>query len=274
MDLLLLHFVFLVWLSVAAALRWADHPADRFLAALALGWANLVATSLALSPLGRLGEPGWLFGVSIGLAALTALAARRFPLTPATAPAPAGETTDLTFQAVALTTLAALGLASAWAAGHYAPIDSLSVTSTVPRALLHVGEGNLLPLPSADARRVVLPFNHGLIHTVALGYQPTLVTLNFVNLLSWVAAGLAVHRLSRQIGAGPSRPPPPRPVSPRRPRSSPPRVSRSTHSAGTTPAPPPWLDSSPGSPPAAAWAHCCSSSSPCLSLSPPACAPA
>lgn len=204
MDLLLLHFVFLVWLSVAAALRWADHPADRFLAALALGWANLVATSLALSPLGRLGEPSWLFGVSIGLAALTALAARRFPLTPATAPAPAGETTDLTFHAVALTTLAALGLASAWAAGHYAPIDSLSVTSTVPRALLHVGEGNLLPLPSADARRVVLPFNHGLIHTVALGYQPTLVTLNFVSLLSWVAAGLAVHRLSRQIGAGPS----------------------------------------------------------------------
>src|SRR4051812_30122810 len=68
MDLFLAHCLGLTWISVGTARRLAAHPADQLLALALLVWGNLVVTRLVLVATDRLGEPGWILGVSLALA--------------------------------------------------------------------------------------------------------------------------------------------------------------------------------------------------------------
>ena len=200
MDILLLHFISLVWLSVGAASRWTDHPVDCFLAAGAIGWANLLSTALILSPAGRLGDSSAFLSYSLGIAALTGTlswwrgtASRKHSQTKADHP--------LWFLTGYLS-LAMIAVACT-AAAAYLPIDGQVITYTLPRALLHVGEGSIFPLHVGNSRQLVLPFNHGLLQVAALVYHPSLLCLNFINLFGWVAAGVGLHRVCRLAGASP-----------------------------------------------------------------------
>ena len=199
MDLLLLHLVLLMWLSIAAAGRWTDHPADRCLAAGALGWTNLLVTSLLLSPQHQLGQQINFITTSAGLALAIALVAWRFPAPSAKIQAAADANIWLQFSVIA--TLVPLALATAIAALNYPPSSPAASAYELPRALLQIGEGSILPLPVADMRLVILPFNYGLIQSWVLAYQLPLSALNFLNLLGWLAAGIAVNRLCRAAGA-------------------------------------------------------------------------
>lgn len=199
MDLLLIHFVVLGWLSIAAASRWADHPTDRMLAAGALAWANLLATTTLLSPFLLLGQSGYFLAASIILAVLTVFAAHRFPAVVGAMPPP--DQGNLLFSGLALGSLAALALASGLAAAAYPPLDPTSLTHLLPPAVFAVGEGSIFPQPTDVPYRPLVWFNHGLIQTAAAAYHPPLSTLSFINLIGWVSAGLGVHRISRQWGA-------------------------------------------------------------------------
>ena len=174
MDLLLLHLILLVWLSLGAARRWLDHGTDRILGAGALGWGNLMVTALPLSASGHGHQPYLHLGLSLGLALLTLLAASRSPAIPEPELPAAGASPWLL--GAGLLSLGALAAASAQASFHFPP-------------------------PEAPA---VLPFNQDFITAAVLVYQPPLVCLNFVNWLGWIAVGLALHRLNRRCGAGPN----------------------------------------------------------------------
>ncbi|MBX3750692.1 MAG: hypothetical protein KF897_11445 [Opitutaceae bacterium] len=198
MDLLLLHIILLVWLSMVAARRWTDHPADLLLAAAALAWANLLLTALALSPFHQLGRPGAFLAVSTGFGCVGVLLAYLFPAPPRSSPTTASAHPWLLWTAAL--TLVPLGVASAIAATAYLPDSPAVYAYELPRALLQVAHGSIFPLPVADARQVLLPFNGGLLHTWLLVFGTPLPALGAVNLIGWVLAGLAVNRLARAAG--------------------------------------------------------------------------
>lgn len=199
MNLLLLHFMCLTWLSVGAAVRWTFHPADRLLASGALGWANLLVTELLLSAGAQLDRSWLFFGTSLGLGGLTTAVAWWRPSAP---PAPErGEAgPGLGLATFVFITLGLLATASAVAAFVYYPQDGATLARALPRALLQVGSGSILPLQTADAQYVLLPFNHGLLQVWTLVYQPPLFILNAFSLLAWCGAGLALYRLVRALG--------------------------------------------------------------------------
>lgn len=203
MDLLLLHIILLVWLTMAAVARWLPQFLDRMLAAGLLGWANLIATELILSIWGCLGTPVFFFNCSLGLAVLTALIARfgtRAAGDPAEIPAPP---THLILFLAAVGSLGVLAWAGIMAAAHYPPLDPAAVSYTLPRSLIQVGEGTLFSQPTLDARQSLLPFNHGLVQTALLVYQPPLSSVALANVLAWMLAGFGVYRLSRLVHASP-----------------------------------------------------------------------
>jgi len=71
MYLLLLHCLILLGTSFGAARHLAAQMVDRSLAAVVLGWGNIVVTSLLLAGLHRLGDPAWFIRTSLTLAAVT-----------------------------------------------------------------------------------------------------------------------------------------------------------------------------------------------------------
>jgi hypothetical protein len=95
MDLFLAHCLGLTWISVGTARRLAAHPGDQLLALALLVWGNLVGTRLVLVASGRLGEPGWILGVSLALALLLRGVRPAAPIMPAT-PSAAAPATGLT----------------------------------------------------------------------------------------------------------------------------------------------------------------------------------
>src|SRR4051812_38870929 len=101
MELFLAHCLGLLWLSLGAARRFVVRTSDQLLAAAALAWSNIVATSLLLSVVHRLGENRWFFTVSLGLAGLTCLLALRLLREPASSPVESGERAPATWLRVA-----------------------------------------------------------------------------------------------------------------------------------------------------------------------------
>ena len=201
MELLLLHVIILVWLSVAAAYRWTEQPADHLLATCAIAWANLIATELLLSPVGMLGEPGAFLTCSIGIALLLGAISWQTGRKPA--PHGAVATQSQFWHAAIILTLCLISLACAVVAANYPPLDEKAITDMLPRALLMVGDGSILPLQEGSARQALLPFNHGLIQVAALVYHPSLLCLNFINLLGWITTGVGVNQVCRRLGIGP-----------------------------------------------------------------------
>jgi hypothetical protein len=102
----------------------------------------------------------------------------------------------------AFLTLAPIALAGAWVAAHYLPTDPASLGLSLTRSLWQISSGSILALPADNAGQALHPFNYGLLQVWALVLQPSLQALNFFNLIGWLAAGFAVHRLARVAGCG------------------------------------------------------------------------
>jgi len=199
MDLLILHLVLIVWLSVGASSRWTDHPSDRMLAAGGLGWANLVITAWVLSPFGRLNDPSWFLAVSIGLALLTALAAWCFPSPPASGSESPSAHYGLTLAAIL--TVAPVALAIALAAVSYFPADPAALGRSLPCTLAQLDAGSLLRFPAHATGELLFPFNYGLLQAWVLVFQSSLQPLSYINPIAWLSAGFAVHRLALTAGS-------------------------------------------------------------------------
>lgn len=200
MDLLLIHFVALVWLSVAAAWRWTDRGADLLLAAIALAWANIVATLLILSALRSAHSTEALLAMSLSLGAAVALLAWRFP---AHAETPTPTNTSPFWRIGGLLVLAALAGGSLAAAASFAPFAPAALDEALPRAFLLLGKTGLLPRDAAGAAEALFTLDRSALHVWVLTYHPGLAALSFVNLIGWILAGVAVYRFSTLAGAGP-----------------------------------------------------------------------
>ncbi len=196
MYLFLLHSLLLLGASFGAARHLTARTVDRFLATALLSWGNLVVTSLLLSSLHRLGEAGWFFRSSLLLAAAAWLLLRRLPPPPV-----AAEAGDDKFSgrllAVFLLTLAPLFYASIRIAGTYEPNNYDSLSYHLPRVMFYLGQDSLAHFSTGNDRQIYFPFNYNLLQLFGLIYHPPLQTLNFINLASWVTAGVAVYRLAR-----------------------------------------------------------------------------
>ncbi len=201
MDILLIHCLGLLWLSFGAARRLTSHPADQFLTAALLGWGNLVATSLLLSIVGRLGEPLGVLILSLSLGGMTCLLATRLPGEPAAPHAPSEPPQRLLLIAFWLG-VAALAVGHLAAACAYLPGAPDALTWQIPRALYYIGQGNLAHFDAADPRQTVLPFNHTLLQLPVLVYGAPLQCLNVGNVVAWAVAGVGVHRFCRLVSLG------------------------------------------------------------------------
>lgn len=201
MDLLLIHFLLLLWLSLLAARRLFAPAAEQWLAAALLAWANLAATSLVLSPAQRLGSPVWYLAISLALAGTGWLATRR--IAEDTFATPAGPDQPNRWLLAGLgAILASLAAASVLAAALYVPNNPGTMTYGLPRVLYYLGHGSLQPFTTADARLVILPFGYPLLQLFALAYAPPWVVVNFLNIAAWALAGIAIYRCSRLGSAG------------------------------------------------------------------------
>lgn len=199
MTLLIIHFVLLAWISRAMAQKLVSGWLDRMLTGAMLFWGNIVLTSLALSLLEKLGEPNWFFRTSLLFGLLLLWLARRLPAAPpvlaATLAKPSRLLLCFVFGSLGLMLLANLRMASANPPNNY---DSLAYH--LPRVMYYLGQNSLAHFETADIRQVYFPFNYNLLQLFCFIYGPPWVTINFINVFSWVIAGGAVYRLARLCG--------------------------------------------------------------------------
>lgn len=198
MDLLLIHLVALVWLSVAAAWRWTARGADLVLAAAGLAWGNILLTLLILSIFGRANSAGLGFGLSVTLGTAILLLAWRFP---SLVELPAAAVTSPRGRLAALLILAILAGASAAAGVAFAPFAPTALDEALPRAFLLLSPNGLLPRDANGIAEGLFNLNRTALHVWVLNYRPGLATLSFVNFVGWALAGVAVYRASTLAGA-------------------------------------------------------------------------
>ncbi len=204
MALLLAHTIILLWVAHATARRLLRTRAERILATALLAWGNLVATSLLLSCLHRLGEPAWFFRTSLLLAGATWLLLRRVPPEPAPVAAPPaadGKPGQLLLAAFILTLLP-IAWASVRIAATYVPNNYDSLAYHLPRAMYYMGQNTLAHFDTGNPRQIYFPLNYNLLQLAGLIYSPPLQCVNFINLAAWGIAGLAVYRLCRLCAFG------------------------------------------------------------------------
>lgn len=199
MDLLLIHLVALVWLSVAAAWRWTGRGADLVLAAAGIAWANLLATLLILSLVGHATSSSLCLGVSVSIGSAIAGLAWRYPV--AESPSVTEGTSPL-WRIGALFFLAALAAASAAAGAAFAPFAPTALEEALPNTFLLLGRTGLLPHDAAGVAETLFTLNRNALHVWALMYHPGLATLSFVNWAGWAVTGVAVYRASTLVGTG------------------------------------------------------------------------
>ncbi|MSU45593.1 MAG: hypothetical protein EXS42_00335 [Lacunisphaera sp.] len=204
MDVFLLHCLLLIWTSIGAARQLTGQTADRLLAAALLAWGNIVATSLLLASLHRLGDPAWFFGTSGLLAGLTCLLMLKVrPESSPVTETPAAKPNPWLAGAFILT-LAPLALVCLGIVYTYQPNDEDSFTYHLPRAMYYLGQNSLAHFDASDLRQIYPPFNYNLLQAFALIYSPPLQCLNLFNPLAWAVSGIAIFRLCRLCGLGPN----------------------------------------------------------------------
>lgn len=194
MTVFAIHFLLLATLSFASARRLTRCTSECFLGALLLAWGNVVVTCLLLSAISQLGHSVLFFATSAAFAAAVWLGLRRVePVT-----ADAGEPTPSRWLAIAfLVTLLPVAIANLGVALSYEPNNYDSLTYHLPRAAFYLGQNNLAHFDTGNDRQIYFPFNYNLLHVFCLIYGPPRQVLTFFNLIMWVAAGFAVHRLCR-----------------------------------------------------------------------------
>ena len=196
MYLFLTHCALLTIASWAVARRLVASTADRLLATFLLFWGNIVATSLLLAGLHKLGHSPWFFRTSVVLALASWLLARR--IAPAAGAVATGAPRfSRRLLAVFVLTLGPLAWISLRIASTYVPNNYDSLAYHLPRAMFYLGQNTLLHFDTGNARQIYFPFNYNLLQLFTLVYSPPLQCINFLNFAAWAAAGLAVYRLGR-----------------------------------------------------------------------------
>jgi len=199
MTLYLAHSAVLVVLSTVTARRLVASWLDRALTVLLLLWGNIVATSLLLSSCNRLGDPVWFFRASLLVAATMWIAMRR--LAPARE-SPDGERPSPRLLLASAATLLPLIWITVRIAATYPPNNFDALTYHLPRAMYYLGQGNLAHFDTGNPRQIYFPLNYNLLQLFTLIYGPPLQALTFINVLAWLASGIAVYRISRLAGLG------------------------------------------------------------------------
>lgn len=199
MALFLAHTFLLLGASWLGACRLLRLTSERLVAMLLLAWANLVATSLFLSCIDRLGEPAWFFRTSLALALITVWALRRVAPEPPEVPA-SSDTPQRGLLIACFATLLPILWIGLRLAATYEPNNYDSLTYHLPRTMYYLGQGNLSHFDTGNPRQIYFPFNYNLLQLAGLIYSPPVQAVNFINLVAWAGAGLSIFRLCR-LGA-------------------------------------------------------------------------
>ena len=200
MTLLLVHVCLLLGLSLAASRRLVTHFIDRIIATSLLFWANIVATSLQLSWLGRLNDSTWFFRTSLLLGLVTLLTVRRCTTEDRAMVEPNGGKRSPWLIAAAAVTLLTILAANLAIAATYEPNNYDTMTYHLPRVMYYLGHNSLGHFETADFRQVYYPYNFNLLQLLCLVYWAPLQAINFFDVAAWVVAGLGVYRVARLSG--------------------------------------------------------------------------
>ena len=196
MPLFLAHAATLFAASILSAGRLCRPTLDRILAAFLLAWGNIVATSLLLASVHRLGEPAWFFRTSLVLAILAWILLRRLgPAEMAARVDDFAKWPDPRLMAAFLFCLGVIVYVSIRIAATYEPNNYDSLAYHLPRAMFYLGQNNLAHFQTGNERQIYFPFNYNLLQLFGLVYSPPVQVLNFINLSCWAVAGVAVYRL-------------------------------------------------------------------------------
>lgn len=196
MALFLAHSFLLLGLAWLTASRLLRSLPERIVATLIIAWGNLVAVSLLLASIGRLGEPAWFFRTSLILAILALWAVRRVHQVPAEHSLPRDAPDRGLLIGFVLTLLPIVWIALRLAAT-YEPNNYDSLTYHLPRVMYYLGQGDLSHFDTGNPRQTYFPFNYNLLQLAGLIYGPPVQVVNFINLAAWIGTGFALYQLSR-----------------------------------------------------------------------------
>ncbi len=201
MAALVVHFLLLAFLSHQSAQRFTRGRGDALVVAIVLAWSNIVLTSLLLSTVELLGQPGWFFRTSVLIGLVGWWCANRWVNPPVEPTAPtAADKINKPLLVFVLTTLGVILGASVWISVVYPPNNYDSLTYHLPRVLYYIGQDSLQHFDTGNPRQTYFPFNYNLLQLACLVYGSGWKVVTLVNVLSWISAGLMVHRISRHCG--------------------------------------------------------------------------
>lgn len=201
--IVLVHAAIMVAAAGVVARRLAADRLRRFLVAVVLIEALLVATAEILSACGALGSLPAHAAVSLTLTAALVLVTRR--LRPVDAPADsldADPDARWTRPLFAVAAVAAALTAFVSLTAH--PNNPDAVQAYLPRIVFARDQGHLGAVPSGDFRMSFTPTNGTALSVYVLLYTSSDALFPLVNLAAWFALAAAVVVLARECGARPA----------------------------------------------------------------------
>jgi hypothetical protein len=173
--------------------------ADRVLASLVLGAAQIVLTVEALSLLGGIGRAPML--VVHAALALTFVRGRPRLAAPWHALRAAWNAADGPLRLMGVVTAAAAVTIATHAA--LVPIGhDDSVTYHLPRIAIYLQQRSLDAFPTPDLRQTALPANAEILTLWQMAVSGRNAGAPFLQVIAWLGTALGVYRLARHVGAG------------------------------------------------------------------------
>jgi hypothetical protein len=200
----LAHALFLISILLFRRSGGIRYRAADICATFLLLWADLVCTGLALSPTASLGNLPAYLGVSVAIAVVMAISRNYLDGTGSMPESATGMAQDPS-RPIATTLLSiaiiAVILPTVAICYFYEPNNFDSVAERIPKALLYLGQGSVMPPDTGDFRITSYPFDIALVYVWPALFGLGGPWFNLFSVATWLVGGIAVHQFARDIGA-------------------------------------------------------------------------
>jgi hypothetical protein len=167
-------------------------------------WADLVCTGLALSPSASLGNLPAYLTVSLTIAVVIAIARNYLDGTGSEPGSAVDADRDPGRPIVTILlslVIAAVILPTVVICYFYEPNNYDSLAERIPKAILYIGQGSVLPPDTGDFRITSYPFDIALVYVWPALFDLGGAWFNLFSVTTWLVGGIAVHQFARDIGA-------------------------------------------------------------------------